>query len=160
MAYGTDSEEGIDIPGSETFINGLLVEEMGMSKTKRPRRFATKNVLLNYARQLWAADWVEYKHLGMIIDDWGLLLGNVYSSSRIGEYIEFTCRAGTGRGLHFKDLTFVIFINETRAPEFAIQLTRDAKNMTSTPDKRPQHALYEGNEPGLLYFNLMLPFLA
>ncbi|KAH8659479.1 hypothetical protein BGZ61DRAFT_499816 [Ilyonectria robusta] len=32
--------------------------------------------------------------------------------------------------------------------------------MTSTPDKRPQHALYEGNEPGLLCFNPMLPFLA
>ncbi|KAH7117175.1 hypothetical protein B0J13DRAFT_590224 [Dactylonectria estremocensis] len=32
--------------------------------------------------------------------------------------------------------------------------------MTSTPDKRLQHALYEGNEPGLLCFNPMIPFLA
>ncbi|KAF5247033.1 hypothetical protein FAUST_885, partial [Fusarium austroamericanum] len=32
--------------------------------------------------------------------------------------------------------------------------------MTSTPNKRPQHALYEGMEPGLLCFNPMLPFLA
>ncbi|KAI8714908.1 Chromo domain-containing protein [Fusarium sp. LHS14.1] len=59
-----------------------------------------------------------------------------------------------------KDLTFVAFINENGAPEFAIQLTRDAKNMTSTPNKRPQHALYEGSKPEKLCYNPMLPFLA
>ncbi|RYP53371.1 hypothetical protein DL768_001616 [Monosporascus sp. mg162] len=116
--------------------------------------------MLNYAKQLWAADWVEHKRPATPVDDWGLLLGNTYSSSRIGEYIESSCRAGTGRGLYFKDLTFVVFINEIGTPEFAIQLTRDAKNFTCTPDKRPQHALYEGIEPGLLCFNPMLPFLA
>lgn len=75
---------------------------MGMPKHKRRRRFATKNVMLNYARQLWAADWIEHKHPATPVDDWGLLLGNTYSSSRIGEYIESTCRVGTGRGLYFK----------------------------------------------------------
>ena len=75
---------------------------MGMPKTKRARRFATKTVLLNYAWQLFAEDWIEYRHPGTIIDDWGLLLANAYSSSRIGEYIESCCRAGTGRGLYFK----------------------------------------------------------
>ncbi|RSL79978.1 hypothetical protein CEP52_017454 [Fusarium oligoseptatum] len=143
-----------------SFIKGPLAKEMGMPKHKRRRRFATKNVMLNYARQLWAADWIEHKHPATPVDDWGLLLGNTYSSSRIGEYIESTCRGGTGRGLYFKDLTFVAFINEEGAPEFAIQLTRDAKNMTSTPNKRPQHALYEGTEPRVLCFNPMLPFLA
>lgn len=73
-----------------------------MPKTKRPRRFATKNVMLNFARQLWAADWVEFKRPATLVDDWGLLLGNAYSSSRIGEYIESSCRSGTGRGLYFK----------------------------------------------------------
>lgn len=58
--------------------------------------------MLNYARQLWAADWVEHKHPATPVDDWGLLLGNTYSSSRIGEYIESSCRTGTGRGLYFK----------------------------------------------------------
>ncbi|KAH6883470.1 hypothetical protein B0T10DRAFT_138645 [Thelonectria olida] len=142
------------------FIKGPLAEEMRMPKHKRRRRFAGKNVMLNYARQLWAADWVDHKRPATPVDDWGLLLGNAYSSSRIGEYIESSCRADTGRGLYFKDLTFVAFINEVGAPEFAIQLTRDAKNMTSTPDERPQHALYEGIGPGLLCFNPMLPFLA
>ncbi|KAH7137616.1 hypothetical protein EDB81DRAFT_900972, partial [Dactylonectria macrodidyma] len=67
------------------YINGPLAEEMGIPNIKRSRRFATKKVLLNYARQLWAADWVEYKRPGTLIDDWGFLLGNAYSSSRIGE---------------------------------------------------------------------------
>ncbi|RSL83113.1 hypothetical protein CEP52_016802 [Fusarium oligoseptatum] len=142
------------------FIKGPLAKEMGMPKHKRRRRFAGKKVILNCAIQLWAADWIEHKHPAAPVDDWGLLLGNAYSSSRIGEYIESTCRRGTGRGLYFKDLTFVAFINEDGAPEFAIQLTRDAKNMTSTPNKRPQHALYEGNKPGRLCYNPMLPFLA
>lgn len=84
------------------FIKGPLAKEMGMPKHKRRRRFATKNVMLNYARQLWAADWIEHKHPATPVDDWGLLLGNTYSSSRIGEYIESTCRVGTGRGLYFK----------------------------------------------------------
>jgi len=75
---------------------------MEMPKTKRPRRFATKTVLLNYARQLFAEDWIEYKYPGTIIDDWALLLANAYSSSRVGEYIESSVRAGTGRGLYFK----------------------------------------------------------
>ncbi|KAK5311125.1 hypothetical protein LTR93_011817 [Exophiala xenobiotica] len=44
--------------------------------------------------------------------------------------------------------------------EFAVQLTRDAKNMADTPEKRPQHALYEGAVPMILCFNPMLPFLA
>ncbi|KAF5965393.1 carbonic anhydrase 2 [Fusarium coicis] len=166
VAYGIDGEDAedqeFDVPGWETvrkywnaftaawqrahptesiprgiaqsvteFIKGPLATEMGMPKHKRRRRFATKNVMLNYARQLWAADWIEHKCPATPVDDWGLLLGNTYSSSRIGEYIESSCRAGTGRGLYFKP-----------------------------PNKRPQHALYEDNEAGLLCFNPMLPFLA
>lgn len=75
---------------------------MGMPKTKRRRRYVTKHLLLRYAEQLLAADWFEYKIIGTMLDDWGLLLGNTYSSSRIDEYIESSCRTGTGRGLLFR----------------------------------------------------------
>ncbi|KIW99556.1 uncharacterized protein Z518_11295 [Rhinocladiella mackenziei CBS 650.93] len=85
---------------------------------------------------------------------------NTFSSSRIGEYIESTCRPGSGRGLYYRDITFGAFINEYGNPEFAVQLTRDAKNMAKTPHKRPQHALYEGGVPMILCLNPMLPFLA
>ncbi|KAF3760107.1 hypothetical protein M406DRAFT_324906 [Cryphonectria parasitica EP155] len=43
---------------------------------------------------------------------------------------------------------------------FAIQLVRDAKAMTDSPDKRPEHALYEGLGPMPLVCNAMLPILA
>lgn len=75
---------------------------MGMPLNKRKRRFATKAVQFHFAKQLFAEDWVEYKYPWTLIDDWALNLGNTYSSTRIGEYIESSCRSGTGRGLHFK----------------------------------------------------------
>lgn len=84
------------------YIKGPLVDEIDLARSKRPRRFANKKVLFNFARQLWMADWFKYNLPGGRIDDWALLLGNTFSSSRIGEYIESTCRAGTGRGLHYR----------------------------------------------------------
>lgn len=65
--------------------------------------------------------------------------------------------------------------NKFRNPESALQLTRDAKGLTGSPDRRlvfllfillrlisdrPQHALYEGGIPYLLGFNPVLPLLA
>lgn len=101
-------------------------------------------------------DWFEYKSPATRVDDWLLLLANTFSSSRIGEYIESSCRSGSGRGLYYRvsfrtcgqkeprrmltltiqDITFGVFVNEYGNPEFAVQLTRDAKNMANTPEKR------------------------
>ena len=71
-----------------------------------------------------------------------------------------------------------MFRNEHGNAEFAIQLVRDAKGMTHTPDKRyevsnhgssphsdcigsrPEHSLYEGLGPMPLICNAMLPILA
>ena len=47
-------------------------------------------------------DWFEYKSPATRVDDWLLHLSNTFSSSRIGEYIESSCRPNTGRGLYFK----------------------------------------------------------
>jgi hypothetical protein len=80
----------------------------------------------------------------------------VFTSARVGEYIQSTCRPGSGRGLYyrvspgslvspetrrttnglFQDITFAVFRNEDRRAEFAMQVVRDAKNMTFKPDKR------------------------
>lgn len=38
--------------------------------------------------------------------------------------------------LTIQDITFGVFVNEYGNPEFAVQLTRDAKNMANTPEKR------------------------
>lgn len=84
------------------FIKGPLAEEVGLTTSKRPRRFATKTHLLPFARQLWMTDWFEYKSPATRVDDWLLHLANTFSSSRIGEYIESSCRPGTGRGLYYR----------------------------------------------------------
>lgn len=89
--------------------------------------------------------------------DWADLLAIVCSSARVGEYIESTCRAGSGRGLYYRvsiteyphcrvivqadeeipqNVTFGVFLNEHGNAEFAVQLVRDAKGMTDNPAKR------------------------
>ncbi|KAK7422901.1 hypothetical protein QQZ08_009350 [Neonectria magnoliae] len=129
-------------------------------KNKRLRRFGTKNHFLHLGRQLWENDWIEYEKPATRVYDWADFMAIVCSSARIGEYIESTCRAGSGRGLYYKDVKFGVFRNEHGNAEFAIQLVRDAKGMTHTPDKRPEHSIYEGLGPMPLICNAMLPILA
>ncbi|KAK0636608.1 hypothetical protein B0T17DRAFT_85569 [Bombardia bombarda] len=45
------------------------------------------------------------------------------------------------------DITFGVFRNEHGNVEFAVKVMRDAKGMTQTPDKRPEHSVYEGLVP-------------
>jgi hypothetical protein len=84
------------------FIKGPLTEELSLTNAKRPRRFATKVVLNHLANQLFAVDWFVYKSPATRLDDWAIQLGNTFSSARIGEYIESSCRSKTGRGLYYK----------------------------------------------------------
>ncbi|KND89402.1 hypothetical protein TOPH_06078, partial [Tolypocladium ophioglossoides CBS 100239] len=143
------------IPGNTTlsvtnFIKYELPEilrresNIKLVKTKRPRRFGTKNHFLHLGRQLWGDDWVEYEKPATRVYDWAGLMAIVCSSARIGEYIESSCRAGSGRGLYYKDVKFGVFRNEHGNAEFAIQL----------------HSLYEGLVPMPLICNAMLPILA
>lgn len=78
-----------------------------------------------------------------------------------------------------QDISFGVFGNEDGKAEFAMQVEKDAKGMTLTPDKRsvitaqrilchprrliegrPQHALHEGREPRPLFWNPVLTHLA
>ena len=52
--------------------------------------------------QLWRCDWKVYSKPGIRIDLWGEIQANVFSSSRVGEYIESTCRPKSGRGLYYR----------------------------------------------------------
>jgi hypothetical protein len=45
---------------------------------------------------------VEYERPATRVYDWASFMAIVCSSSRIGEYIESSCRAGSGRGLYYK----------------------------------------------------------
>ncbi|KAK2022058.1 hypothetical protein LX32DRAFT_574259 [Colletotrichum zoysiae] len=159
------------IPGNTTLsVRNFIIYELPtilerdgslqLVKTKRQRRFATKNHFFHLDRQLWENDWVEYEKPGTRVYDWAALMSIVCSAARIGEYIESTCRLNSGCGLYYKDVTFGVFRNEHGNAEFAIQLVRDAKGMTHTPDKSPAHSLYEGLVQMPLICNPMLPILA
>ncbi|KAM9874786.1 hypothetical protein VDGL01_11107 [Verticillium dahliae] len=180
------------IPGNITlsvtnFIKYELPEmlrenNMRLVKAKRKRRFGTKNHFVSLGRQLWGNDWIVYERPATRVYDWAFYMATVCSSARIGEYIESTCRPGSGRGLYYKDVMFGVFRNEQGNTEFAVQLVRDAKGMTHEPDKRydlegtsrkklvddklteplnrPEHSLYEGFVSMPLICNPMLPILA
>lgn len=86
------------------FIYGPLRKELNMPERKRKRRYANKHHLYHFARQLWKVDWWKYELPLTRVVDWALTLAIVYSSARIGEYIESLARKGSGRGLHYKVL--------------------------------------------------------
>lgn len=108
------------------------------------------------AKQLFKHDWHRYEHPRTRILLWDAILHNVFTSARSGEYIELTARAGSGRGLYFRDVAFVVFINENGDTEFAVEVEKDAKGMTFTPEERPRHSLHEGSGLHPLLCNPML----
>ncbi|KAG6901097.1 hypothetical protein C0995_000798 [Termitomyces sp. Mi166 len=91
---------------------------------------------------------------------WAELQLYAFTSGRVGEYIESTARAGSGRGLRYRDVSFSIFRNEYGDAEFAMQVVKDAKGMTFMPCKRPEHSLHEGLEERPLFCNPILTHLA
>jgi hypothetical protein len=48
------------------------------------------------------ADWFVYQKPSTKVDDWALTLATVYSSARVGEYIESLTKKGSDRGLRYK----------------------------------------------------------
>ena len=43
-----------------------------------------------------------YEKLARSVYDWADLLAVMCSSARVGEYIESTCRTGSGRGVYYR----------------------------------------------------------
>ena len=75
----------------------------------------------------------QYKGPRDRLDLWDAIMLNFFTSARVGEYIESAAREGTGRGLYYKDVEFVVFRNEYGETEFGTKVTKDAKGMTATP---------------------------
>ncbi len=124
-----------------------------MPERKRTRRYPNKNCFGHFARQTWKDDWWSYTSPSTRVEDWALLQAMIYSSARVGEYIESLARKGSGRGLHYKvckqkkvlilpsltqtqDIMMIVFLNEDDKPELAFQLTKDAKNMSDSKHRR------------------------
>ncbi|KAL2050086.1 hypothetical protein ABVK25_009696 [Lepraria finkii] len=142
------------------FIKDPLRKELGLAHRKSIRSYGTTNHFIHLGTQLWEKDWQIYDKPRVRVDTWAKIQLYVFTSARVGEYIESTCRAGSGRGLYYRDMTFGVFRNEHGKAEFAIQVVRDAKNMTWTPEKRPEHSVHEGLEPRPLFCNPVLTMLA
>ncbi|KAH7038394.1 uncharacterized protein B0I36DRAFT_346376 [Microdochium trichocladiopsis] len=159
--YRADDSLGPKITLSvRQYIKIDLQQDFPMPKVKRPRRFGTPTHYGHLATQIWGQDWHIYPNPSVRVYDWAGLNAHVTSASRIGEYFESTCRPGTERGLHFRDVQFVVFYNEDGKPELGFQLIRDAKGMTDIPNQRPKHVIYEGITPGPLFESGMLFHLA
>ncbi|KID88162.1 hypothetical protein MAJ_11080, partial [Metarhizium majus ARSEF 297] len=86
----------------DDFIYGPLKDELGLLLEKKFRRYPSANHLYCYAIQQWAQDFHVYRYPSTRVNDWALPLSSVFSTARIGEYIESTARAGSGRGLHYR----------------------------------------------------------
>jgi hypothetical protein len=138
------------------FIKGPLQRRMELALQKRIRRYGTMIHFVILAKQLFRDDWHQYGSPRIRILLWDAISHNVFTSARSGEFIESTARAGSGRGLYFRDVALVVFINENGDTEFANEVEKDAKGMTFTPGKRPRHSLHEGSGLHPLFCNPML----
>ena len=84
------------------FIKDPLRKELGMAHRKRIRSYGTTNHFIYLGTQLWEKDWQIYDKPRVRVDTWAKIQLYVFTSARVGEYIESTCRAGSGRGLHYR----------------------------------------------------------
>jgi hypothetical protein len=84
------------------FIKIHLRDELGLAHRKRIRSYGTTNHFIHLGTQLWEKDWQIYDKPRTRVDTWAKIQLYVFTSARVGEYIESTCRAGSGRGLYYR----------------------------------------------------------
>ncbi|MCJ1278125.1 hypothetical protein MMC21_005940 [Puttea exsequens] len=114
--------------------------------------------LRHVIKNMWKKDWHQYRYGRILVQDHAAYMLFIYSSARVGDYFESNMRKGSGRGLLYETIDFVVFKNEKGKAEIGVRVTRDAKGFSETPHKRPQHGMYEDMEP--LLVNPILPLLA
>ena len=83
------------------FINDDLQKKLNLPRYKRARKYAAMPHLVYLAKLLWGYDWHRYSSPRDRLDLWDGILLNVFTSARVGEYIESTAREGSGRGLRY-----------------------------------------------------------
>ncbi|KAL8648857.1 MAG: hypothetical protein Q9210_004743 [Variospora velana] len=83
-----------------SFIKDPLRKELGLAHRERIRSYGTTNHFIHLETQLWGKDWQIYDKPRVRADAWAKIQLYVFTSARVGEYFESTCRAGSGRGLY------------------------------------------------------------
>jgi hypothetical protein len=84
------------------YIKFVLQSELRFARRKRESCYATMIHFVHLGTQLWQNDWHKYERPGIRIEVWAKIQLYAFTSARVGEYLESTCRAGSGRGLHFR----------------------------------------------------------
>ncbi|KAJ4502326.1 hypothetical protein HRR76_005404 [Exophiala dermatitidis] len=140
------------------YIETVLKKRYNLSTERRQPHFMTVPHFVVLIKHEWQKDWHQYTHPRSLVQNHAACTLFVYTPSRVGEIFESNMRRGSGRGLLYKDVVFVVFKNEKGKAELAVRATRDAKGFTNKPHKRPQHGMYEDMQP--LYANPVLPLLA
>ncbi|KAI9776699.1 MAG: hypothetical protein M1839_009426 [Geoglossum umbratile] len=115
------------------YISTTLVKKIPLCTDVRTRNFLTVHHFTVLMKKMWQSE--ERLHPRYLVQDFAALILFIYTSGRVGEYFESTCRRGSGRGLLYKHIDFAIFKNERGGAELAIRAIRDAKGMTNTPHK-------------------------
>ncbi|THH17986.1 hypothetical protein EW146_g2912 [Bondarzewia mesenterica] len=87
---------------TRNYIMGELQQEMQLPLRKRVRRFAAVPHFIRLGTQLWGRDWATFGRPGDRVDLWAEIQLNVFTSARVGEYIESTARAGSSRELRYQ----------------------------------------------------------
>ncbi|KIV87981.1 hypothetical protein PV10_09166 [Exophiala mesophila] len=140
------------------YIETELKKKRNLSTERRQPHFMTVPHFIILTKHNWQKDWHQYTHPRSLVQNHAANNLFIYTPSRVGEIFESNMRRGSGRGLLYKDVVFVVFKNEKGEAELAFRATRDAKGFTNKPHKRPQHGVYEDMQP--LYANPVLPLLA
>lgn len=73
-----------------------------VSEYKRVRHYLTVPYFRILMEHMWTKDWYLYEYGGTMVNDYAIYLFSLYSSARVGEYIESTARKNSGRGLKYK----------------------------------------------------------
>lgn len=84
------------------YIKYVLRELLGLALKKRERCYASMIHFVHLGTQLWQNDWHKYERPGVRVEVWAEIQVHAFTAARVGEYLESTCRAGSGRGLHFR----------------------------------------------------------
>lgn len=84
------------------FIKILYRDGVGLAHGKRLRSSGTAKHSLHLGRQLWEKDWQSYDRPRIPVDIRAKIQLYVFTSARVGDYIESTCCAGSGRSLYYR----------------------------------------------------------
>ena len=73
-----------------------------VSTERRARHYLTVPYFRIFMEHMWSKDWYQYDHAGTQVNDHGKYVFSMYSSSRVGKFIESSARKDSGRGLLYK----------------------------------------------------------